>query len=110
MERNMKMVRGDTLSFAAKITFDSDVQELDTAYFTCKANVDDTELVFQKSLSDGITKVSEEGNTLIYRVRVAPEDTEEIEVGDYYYELEIGLNSDEFTILKGILKIEWNLD
>jgi hypothetical protein len=39
-------------------------------------------------------------------VRVAPEDTAGIESGKYFYDLEIGLNSDAFTLLKGVLEIE----
>lgn len=96
---NLCMVRGDTLAFSFEV---EGIDTLDTAYFSCKANADDTEYVFQKSLTDGISLVE----TGKYRVRVAPEDTSNIEVGSYYYDLEIGANSDIFTILKGILKVE----
>ena len=96
---NLCMVRGDTLAFSFEV---EGIDTLDTAYFSCKANADDTEYVFQKSLSDGISVVE----TGKYRVRVAPEDTSNIEIGSYYYDLEIGANSDIFTILKGILKVE----
>lgn len=96
---NLCMVRGDTLAFSFEV---EGIDTLDTAYFSCKANADDTEYVFQKSLTDGISLVE----TGKYRVRVAPKDTSNIEVGSYYYDLEIGANSDIFTILKGILKVE----
>lgn len=96
---NLCMVRGDTLAFSFEV---EGIDTLDTAYFSCKANADDTEYVFQKSLTDGISLVE----TGKYRVRVAPEDTSNIEVGSYYYDLEIGANSDIFTILKGVLKVE----
>ena len=96
---NLCMVRGDTLAFSFEV---EGIDSLETAYFSCKANADDTEYVFQKSLTDGISLVE----TGKYRVRVAPEDTSNIEVGSYYYDLEIGANSDIFTILKGILKVE----
>lgn len=103
MNNNMKIIRGDTLSFAIEYSFDDETtQDLETCYFSCKRNADDEEYVFQKSLSDGISKVSD-GQ---YRVRVAPEDTEELEAGNYLYDLEIGLNGDKFTLLKGILRIE----
>lgn len=103
MYNNMKMVRGDTLSFAIQYTFDEKtIQDLDTCYFSCKKNSDDEEYIFQKSLNDGISKVAD-GQ---YRIRIAPEDTEDIEVGNYFYDLEIGLNGDKFTVLNGILRIE----
>lgn len=96
---NLCMVRGDTLAFSFEV---EGIDSLDTAYFSCKANVDDDEYVFQKSLSDGISVVT----TGKYRVRIAPDDTAFVEVGSYYYDLEIGANSDIYTILKGVLKIE----
>ena len=96
---NLSMVRGDTLAFSFEV---EGIDSLETAYFSCKANADDTEYVFQKSLSDGISIVK----TGKYRVRVAPTDTKDIEVGSYYYDLEIGKNSDIYTILKGVLKVE----
>ena len=60
------------------------------------------DIVFQKSLDDGITKQG----TGVYLVRISPEDTQEIDAGEYYYDLVIGVNGDVFTILKGILVIE----
>ena len=103
MNKNIKMVRGDTFSFGIEYAFDDESsQDLETCYFSCKKNPNDEEYIFQKSLSDGISKVSN-GK---YRVRVAPEDTEDVEVGNYLYDLEFGLNGDIFTIIKGILTIE----
>ena len=98
-DMNLCMVRGDTLAFSFEV---EGVSSLDTAYFSCKLNADDSDYVFQKSLEDGISPV--DGGK--YRVRVAPEDTADIEIGNYFYDLEIGANSDIYTILKGILKVE----
>lgn len=98
--QNIHMVRGDTLAFG--VEFQGLDQDLDTAFFTCKANDTLTEYVFQKSLGDGIEKVE----TNKYRVRVAPEDTAEIEAGNYYYDFQIGVNDDVFTLLIGILEIQ----
>lgn len=94
------MIRGDTLAFGVEI--EGLNKSVDTAFFTCRKNYEDENPVFQKSLLDGISEVE----TGKYRVRVAPEDTENLEEGLYYYDLEIGVNSDVFTILKGTLKIE----
>lgn len=98
--RNISMFRGDTLSFGMEI--EGLDQSLDSAYFTCKKNPEDTTPVFQKSLTSGISEVS----TGVYRIRVAPEDTEEVPVGKYFYDFEIGVNDDVFTILNGILDIK----
>lgn len=103
MNNNMKMTRGDTYSFGFEYKIDDEsTQDLETCYFSCKKNSDDENYIFQKSLDNGISKVAN-GQ---YRIRVAPEDTEEIEAGNYFYDLEIGLNEDKFTLLKGILRIE----
>lgn len=99
---NIKMTRGDTLSFSFGV---EGIDSLDDAYFTCKLNHDDDTNIFQKDLTDGISLVE----TGKYRVRVAPEDTESVELGTYYYDLQIGKNSDVFTILKGVLEIEYDV-
>lgn len=97
--KNISMVRGDTLAFGME--FEGLDQDLSSAYFTCR-NGWEGEIVFQKSLGSGITKVE----TGVYRVRVAPSDTAEVTPAHYVYDLEIGANGDKFTILKGILDIE----
>lgn len=104
MDQNMKMVKGDTLSFGVEI--EGNTQDLDSAYFSCKKDIDSSDYIFRKSLNDGIWKDSTGENNVIYGVRVAPEDTEELEAGNYYYDMEIGINDDIFTILKGVLTIE----
>lgn len=96
----IRMVKGDTLSFGIEIErLDKD---LDSAYFSCKKNYVDGTYAFQKTLNNGITKLE----TGQYVVRVAPEDTKDIEAGKYFFDMQIGVNSDIFTILKGIIEIE----
>ena len=86
------MVRGDTLSFGLSID-GLDGQDLETAFFTCKSNKSNVSNVFQKSLDDGISKA----NDGEYVVRVAPEDTANVEAGKYFYDLQIGIRSEEHT-------------
>lgn len=95
---NISMVRGDTLSFGFEVEGQT---QLDSAFFSCKTNSDDILYIFQKSLNDGISAAS----ATEYRVRVAPEDTKNVNLGTYYYDLQIGANSDIYTILRGRLKI-----
>lgn len=97
------MVRGDTLAFGVEI--EGLGQDLDTCYFSCKTDPSDTSYVFQKSLDDGITVV-EQGK---YRVRVAPDDTENLNTGKYFYDLEIGINGDIYTVLRGKLEIVYDI-
>ena len=98
---NLSMVRGDTLSFGFEVM---GVSSIDAAYFSCKINPDDAEYIFQKSLNNGITV----GNSTMgqYIVRVAPEDTYNVDLGTSYFDLEIWKNNDIYTILRGSLRIE----
>lgn len=103
--QNITMIRGDTLSFAVELFNENDepfMQDLDTAFFSCKQNKSDNEFVFIKGLGKGITK-AEDGK---YVVRVAPEDTRTVEAGNYFYDLQLGMNDDIFTVLHGILELE----
>ena len=100
--KNITMVRGDTLSFNVEVTdANGDLIEVDSAYFTCKKISTDDSNVFKKALGAGITQ-DEDGMT----VRVAPEDTRNVNAGQYFYDMQIGVGEDIFTILKGVLEIE----
>ncbi len=100
--KNITMVRGDTLSFNVEVTdADGEIIEVDSAYFTCKKISTDDSNVFKKALGAGITQ-DEDGMT----VRVAPEDTRNVNAGQYFYDMQIGIGQDIFTILKGVLEIE----
>lgn len=96
--KNIKMVAGDTVSFGFEI---KGVTTLDTAFFSCKRNYQDEYYAFQKQLGNGIT-AGEDGK---YIVRIAPEDTESLSVGMYCYDLEVGVNNDVYTILRGDFEI-----
>lgn len=99
---NITMIKGDTVAFNVEV-FDEnhDPITVDTAFLTCKKRVTGTENVFQKSLSSGISQ-----SDGIISVRIAPEDTKEIDAGQYFYDMCIGLGDDIFTILIGTLSIE----
>ena len=103
MVENIRMVKGDTVSFG--VEFEGLTQDLETAFFSCKKDLDETGYIFQKSIGNGISKVGD-GQ---YTVRIAPEDTDGLEVGEYFYDLQVSINSDVFTILRGVLFIEFEV-
>lgn len=105
VDENITMVKGDTLAFNAEV-FDEngDAITVDSAYFTCKKRVTDSEKTFQKSLNGGITQTDG-----ILTVRVAPEDTEEVDAGQYFYDFQIGVGNDIYTIMRGVLSLEQNV-
>lgn len=96
--KNFKMVVGDTESFGFEI---KGVSGIDAVYFSCKRDVQDISYLFQKSLENGIEQ--RENNRFV--VRIAPEDTQLLNPGQYYYDLEVGANGDVFTVLRGILTL-----
>lgn len=100
--KNITMTRGDTLSFNVEVMdANGDPMTVDSADFTCKKLGADDSNVFRKSLGTGISQLED---CLV--VRVAPEDTREVEVGRYFYDLQLGVGSDIFTVMKGVLEIE----
>ena len=105
-KKTLEVIRGDTLSFAFSLEFDSNPQMLEKANLTCRKNIDDSTPIFQKSLNNGIEFVKQERNKTFYSVRIAPEDTNDIDAGRYFYDLSIELNGDVFTIIHGMLIIE----
>ena len=83
--------------------------DVDEIYFTCRENLNDnSEVLFQCSLGDGISIVEydDEHDIMKYAIRIAPNKTENLQSGTYYYDLELGVNSDIFTIMKGRFIIE----
>lgn len=102
-ETLLEMTKGDTFYLGCELV-DFDGTDLTAAYFTVKAQKEDANYVFQKSLNNGITW---EDETKL-RVRAAPEDTENLETGWYYYGLELHANNDVSTVLKGPFHITWD--
>lgn len=100
--RDLKVVRGDT--FSNTIIVEGLGQNLEAIQFTCKSGLNDNdEEIFTKELNDGITLIeyNEEEDIRKYAIRVAPEDTEDVQSGTYYYDIRIKVNFDVFTIMKG---------
>ena len=104
--QNMEMTRGDTFSgFEFGIEDDNGATlTLDAVSYTCRTDPEATDTVFQKTLNNGITR----GQDGMYRLKVEPADTADKPTGRYYYDLEITLQGDVFTPMKGRLNITWD--
>ena len=99
--------RGDTYSSA--IVIEGLGHTVDSIYFTCRENLNDNaEILFQCSINNGISMVEydEENDIRKYAIRVAPSKTRNLQSGTYYYDEEIRVNGDVFTIMKGKFIIE----
>ena len=93
----INMVKGDSCSFG--LEFEGLGQDLETAYLTVKKNALDSEPLFQKSLGSGISK----SDDYKYIVRIAPEDTANLDAGLYPFDVQISVNGDVFTIMLGVI-------
>ena len=105
--QNMEMTRGDTFSgFEFGIENDAgETLQLDAAYFSCKTDPDAEDYIFQKSIGDGIAR----GSDGMYRLKVPASDTDDVVLGRYYYDLEITLQGDTFTPMKGRLNLTFDV-
>ena len=106
-KNDIRHIKGDTFSCAFII--ENLGQSIETAKFTCRDSLNDnSNVLFQKTLEDGISLVETDNEHDIkkYAVRVAPDDTKNLQSGTYYYDLEVGVNSDVFTLMKGIFILQ----
>ena len=96
------MFKGDTLSFGVEVYDETgNPMEVSDMRFNCEENDTNSSFAFSKTTADGIS-AEETGK---YVIRVAPDDTVNMEAGKYYYYLDIEMNGDRFTILSGTLEI-----
>ena len=104
--KNIEITRGDSYGFNFEIADENDQEvELDAAYFSCKENPDDESYIFQKTIDHGITKLNDGG----YYVKIEPADTKDLNQFKYYYDLQIEIDDDVYTPLKGKLDIKWDV-
>lgn len=102
-DQYITMVKGDTLSFGVVLEDESgNPVDITGAVFIAKKNYTDATSIFEKTLGDGITKVADG----VYSVRVAPSDTASAEAGRYFYQFKVLKNTDVYTIMRGIIELE----
>jgi hypothetical protein len=101
---NIDTIRGDTLNI--QLEFESDTvldltsEDFDIT-FSLKQFATAIEYVFQKDK----TAVTEIGDN-IFMLRIAPEDTVDLVPGFYYYDIEVKLGDDIYTVAIGRMHIE----
>lgn len=107
---DLSMVKGDTMSFGFQLQ-GLEGETPDAVYFACKDKLEDESFIFLKELGDGISlrDYDEDTDTLTYIVRVAPDDTDDIDCGRYFYDLSVHANGDVFTLMKGRISIVWEV-
>ena len=110
IKQNIEMVKGDTLMFNFQLVGVGN-QDLRNIRFTVRDHYDNDEVLFKCDLDDHITLVDydKETDTRTYCVRVAPTKTENISIGRYYYDLELNIEDDIYTLMRGYLDITWEV-
>lgn len=105
MNERLEMTRGDTLKFKfQRKTENEEVikEKVDKMYFTIKRNQETKKSLIQKRLNHGITYDSETG---YYHVVIEPEDTDNLNYGKHYFDIEITKDCIVKTIILGTLQI-----
>lgn len=105
-EKDIKVTRGDTFGFNFDIKDGEGLEPtLDAVYFSVKETPEDDDYTFQKTLTNGITRLTGGG----YYVRIDPSDTQDLDKDKYYYDLQVNIDDDVYTPLKGKLDIRWDI-
>lgn len=107
--QDIEMVKGDTLSFNFQL------QGLEGAepsiYFTCREHYNDDAPLFVSSYGYGIAleEYDEESDLATYSVRVDPIKTKSLNLGRYYYDLELRYGDDVLTLMRGRLSLVYEV-
>lgn len=107
IRRDISMIRGDTMSFSFQLK-GLEGQRPEDIKFTCKETIEDAEPLFTCVLNESITEISydPEKDLLTYRVRVRPYQTAELDLGRFFYDLELKVNGDIITLMTGRFSLE----
>ena len=100
MLRIFNVKQGDEFSFT--VTFKNLQEDLTTFRMGVKKEYTDTSMLIEKSLGNGITKIS----TGKYRVDFLPSETGALTPDFYVYDLRMTIGSTVFTPLYGYLNIQ----
>ena len=98
---NLSMTRGDTLAFGLRLKGLG--HPADQVRFSCSKSYNG-DYIFSKDFTNSLLESDDENPT--YSIRISPDDTYNVEPGDYLYDFEVQANNDVLTILKGTLTIE----
>lgn len=100
MLRIFNIKQGDEFSFT--VTFKNLQEDLTTFVMGVKRDYNESTLLIQKSLNNGITKIE----TGKYRVDFLPTETKALTPNFYVYDLRLSIGSTIFTPLYGYLNIQ----
>jgi len=100
---NLDIISGT--SYAFDCYFEGVSDSFIDAFLTVRLDYN-TNIVLQKRLNDGITLVEQTDKISVYSVRLAPEDTVNLQSGVYVFDLIFVTEYDKIPILYGTLEIK----
>lgn len=102
VNHNFTLTHGDSLSF--NITFEDAEIAPNDIIFAVKDNCNSSDAVISKSLNDGtITRTQDSG--YVYNIYIPYYDTDDLELLNYIYQIEVIFGSDHETCVEGKLII-----
>lgn len=110
VRKDITMIKGDTLAFNFQLQGLAGA-ELVSATMTCREKPESADYYFKRELNNGITLINFDSttDTATYSVRVRPDQTRDLFVGRYYYDLEIQVDNDVLTLMKGRLTLDYDV-
>lgn len=107
------MVRGDTLLFNFQLAGLGSYEEYEdlSIIFAVAEHYDDEPLLIGSDNTDGITleEYDTETDTALFSVYVAPGKTKGLELGRYYYDLQIKDETNVITLMRGRMTLVWDV-
>ena len=110
IRKEISMIKGDTLAFNFQLQ-GLGGETPTSLYFTCREKPESQNYYFQRALNSGINLISYDNTKDIatYSIRVLPSQTESLSVGRYYYDLQLTVNEDVITLMKGRINLDWDV-
>lgn len=106
--QDIDMIRGDTLSFNFILTGTGG--EMPEFVFSCAEEYSNTPL-FIATNTDGVSLVryDEIIDEALFNVRIDPEKTKNLDLTTYFYDLQMTFNEDIITLMRGHLKLLYDV-
>lgn len=110
IDQDIVMIKNDTLSFAFQIQ-GLEGETPDNIIFTCRETPEAEVELFSVSRADTITEYSYDPETDIrtYILRIPPALTAPLDLGRYFYDLQVNVNYDIFTLMRGRFTIDYEV-
>ena len=110
IRRDIAMIKGDTMSFGFQVQ-GLEGQTPSAITFTCKETPESETELFSVDLTEHISESPHDSERDIrtYIVRIPPILTEDLELGRFFYDLQININNDIINLMRGRLSLEYEI-